>query len=112
MAKKDKHLKLSSKGIIILIIFIVGMVVATYFFTSYLLTGSSAAARSRVKTMPDGKKYWCTDSGSNCYSGFERIGSKAEVDRNIRDFEMKAAAEKAKERVKERINKQIENPDL
>jgi len=80
---KAKHLKLTPRGIAILVVFVVCMIVATYFFTGYLLTGSFAKAKSKVKEMPNGTKYWCTDSGKNCYSGLNRLGTQTEVQQQL-----------------------------
>ena len=65
MAKKDH---LSPRHAFILVLFIVGMVVATYMFTRYMLTGSFAGYR-----YPSGRYGWGSGygagGGDNSYKG-------------------------------------------
>jgi len=42
MAKNSSHLKLDTRAIVILIVFIIFMLVGTYLFAGYMLTGSRA----------------------------------------------------------------------
>jgi len=46
MAKEKHHLKLTFRGVVILVVFVVGLLIGTYFFAGYMLTGSKAASDS------------------------------------------------------------------
>lgn len=106
---KEKHLKLSMKGIIILVLFVVGMVIATYFFTSYMLTGSKAAYKDpKYVEFKDGK--WVQTEAGKAYTkaGGGKKG-KAAADK-VKEAEAKAAADKAaKEKKQQDWNDFMEN---